>query len=112
MHEGIYVNVFNITGPGSLYKRYQAWAKSSINENVKSAFEPDLINGNERNAPIITVIDGHSHSLSWIGSALGMQCYPLGVTTFGQSGDPDDLYAEYGLDSTSISATCFGALGL
>ena len=61
---------------------------------------------------IVTVIDGHSHSLSWIGSAIGTQCYPLGVNDFGQSGDTNDLYREYGLDAGSISATCYGALGL
>ena len=73
---------------------------------------PDLLTPTERKAPVVTVIDGHSHSLSWIGSAIGTQCYPLGVNDFGQSGDTNDLYKEYGLDAGSISAACYGALGL
>ena len=37
---------------------------------------------------------------------------PLGVTGFGQSGTPDDLYREYEIDVESIMAACFGALEL
>ena len=35
-----------------------------------------------------------------------------GVTRFGQSGNPDDLYREYEIDSASIMAASFGALGI
>ena len=38
--------------------------------------------------------------------------YPLGVTRFGQSGNPDDLYREYEIDSDSIMAASFAALGI
>ena len=37
---------------------------------------------------------------------------PLGVTRFGQSGNPDDLYREYEIDSDSIMAAPFAALGI
>ena len=36
--------------------------------------------------------------------------YPLGVTRFGQPGNPDDLYREYEIDSDSIVAASFAAL--
>ena len=35
----------------------------------------------------------------------------LDVTRFGQSGNPDDLYREYEIDSDSIMAASFAALG-
>lgn len=110
--EGIYLNVINVTGPGRLYRSYQEWSKSAVYAEKENMFMPDLLTASERIVPIVTIIDGHSHSLSWIGSAIGAQCYPLGVNDFGQSGDTNDLYQEYGLDESSISATCYGALGL
>ena len=112
LDEGIYLNVINVTGPGRLYSSYQEWSKAAAYTEQNQMFMSDLLTSSERKAPIVTVIDGHSHSLSWIGSAIGAQCYPLGVNEFGQSGDTNDLYQEYGLDSGSISAACYGALGL
>ena len=112
LDEGIYLNVINVTGPGRLYRSYQEWAKAAVYVEEQKMFMPELLTDDERKAPIVTIIDGHSHSLSWIGSAIGAQCYPLGVTGFGQSGDTNDLYREYGLDSGSISAACYAALGL
>ena len=32
----------------------------------------------------MTIIDGHSSSLSWIGSVKGQKIIPLGVNNFGQ----------------------------
>ncbi|MEP5771683.1 hypothetical protein, partial [Nisaea sp.] len=51
---------------------------------------------------IITVQDGHPANLSWIGSALGRRLFPLGVTSFGQSGDLPDLYQTHGIDAEAI----------
>jgi pyruvate dehydrogenase E1 component len=53
-------------------------------------------------AALVTVQDGHPAALSWIGSATGRRLYPLGVASFGQSGDLLDLYAHYGLDAAAI----------
>lgn len=53
-------------------------------------------------AALITVLDGHPASLSWLGSVAGHRVYPLGVTHFGQSGDLPDLYAAYGIDVDAI----------
>ena len=43
-------------------------------------------------AEMVTVIDGHPATLSWLGSVHGHRVMPLGVTRFGQSGDLPDLY--------------------
>ena len=46
---------------------------------------------------------------------MGEDGFPLsifGVTRFGQSGNPDDLYREYEIDSDSIMAASFTALGI
>jgi pyruvate dehydrogenase E1 component len=58
----------------------------------------------------VSVLDGHSHALAWLGSALGVPQVPLGVQGFGQSGARDDLYRHYGVDADAIAAAARLAL--
>ena len=53
-------------------------------------------------AGLVTVLDGHPATLSWLGSVGQHRVQPLGVGEFGQSGDIPDLYHAYGLDATAI----------
>lgn len=111
LEEGIFVNVFNVTGAGPLYRRYQAHVRSAMQgEDKLSSFMSDVISSSERSVPVVTVVDGHPHGLAWIGTALNTRTLPLGVSEFGQSGSRADLYQEYGIDVESIMAACFGAL--
>jgi pyruvate dehydrogenase complex dehydrogenase (E1) component len=47
-----------------------------------------------------------------LGAALAAPTFPLGVTRYGQSGTPEDLYREYEIDSTSVMEASFNALGM
>lgn len=53
-------------------------------------------------AALVTVCDAHSGTLGWLGSVAAHRIYPLGVDSFGQSGDLNDLYGHYGIDSDAI----------
>jgi pyruvate dehydrogenase E1 component len=53
-------------------------------------------------AAIVSVIDGHPATLSWLGAVGGHRVQPLGVEAFGQSGDIPDLYRAYALDVDAI----------
>jgi pyruvate dehydrogenase E1 component len=53
-------------------------------------------------AALVTVLDGHPATLSWLGAVNRHRIEPLGVEHFGQSGDIPDLYRVYGLDSDAI----------
>jgi pyruvate dehydrogenase E1 component len=55
-----------------------------------------------RAAPMVTVLDGHPHTLSFLGSVAGAPISCLGVDDFGQSGDVADLYRHFGLDVDTI----------
>jgi pyruvate dehydrogenase E1 component len=57
-----------------------------------------------RDAGLVSIIDGHPATLSWIGAVRGQRIQPLGVGEFGQSGDIPDLYRYYGLDAEAIEA--------
>ena len=92
-NEGISSNLINITGPGPLYRDYM---DNSENFHLKTILGPDF------SLPSLCVIDGHPHSLNWIGSALGTKSKTIGISEFGQSGDQVDLYEYYGFDKNSI----------
>ena len=64
-----------------------------------------------RDARIVTVTDGHPLTLSWLGSVRGQRVVPLGIETFGQSGDIPDLYRAYRLDSAAIVDAVARAIG-
>ncbi len=53
-------------------------------------------------APLLTVQDGHPHTLSFLAGVRGDRIRCLGVTEFGQSSDLADAYACHGIDVTSI----------
>lgn len=53
---------------------------------------------------LISVIDGHPATLSWLGSACGQRIIPFGVEHFGQRGTISDLYRHFGIDDDAIVA--------
>jgi pyruvate dehydrogenase E1 component len=56
----------------------------------------------DRVAPIVAVMDGHPHALSFLSA---IRCAPiacLGVDDFGQSGEVEDLYRYFGIDTETI----------
>ena len=69
--------------------------------NVQS-FAERLLTGLPRHCRLVTVIDGHPATLSWLGSVSGHQVVSLGVEHFGQTGTIGDLYRHYGIDAESI----------
>ena len=112
LREGVYANVINVTGAGPLYRSFQRGAREAMDGGDAPPFLADCIDAASRRAPIVTVVDGHPHSLSWVGSALGARVIPCGVTEFGQSGSRQELYGEYRIDADSIMAACYAALGM
>jgi pyruvate dehydrogenase E1 component len=66
-------------------------------------------------AVLITVIDGHPTTLSWLGAVGTQKVTALGVDRFGQSADIDDLYRTVGIDEDSIldaaASACLTRLG-
>ncbi|MDB5365077.1 MAG: transketolase [Rhodospirillales bacterium] len=55
-------------------------------------------------AALVTILDGHPASLSWLGSVQRNRTQALGVTRFGQSSDLQDAFRLHGLDAESIVA--------
>ena len=57
-------------------------------------------------AALVTVLDGHPATHSWLGAVRGQRVIPLGPDHFGQSGDIPDLYREYRMDTDAILDAC------
>ncbi|MCG8558798.1 MAG: transketolase [Hyphomicrobiales bacterium] len=57
-----------------------------------------------RDAGIVTLIDGHPETLTWLGGVYGHAVRGLGVEHFGQSGSIPEVYGHYGLDRNAILA--------
>ena len=55
-----------------------------------------------RATPLVTVLDGHPHTLSFLATVNQVPHAALGVAQFGQSGSIEDLYRYNGIDTDSI----------
>jgi pyruvate dehydrogenase E1 component len=95
--EGVLANVINVTSPSLLYRSWvEARSRRGKNPSKPVSFHLErLIPEAERATPIVTVMDGHSHALSFLGSVFGAKAAALGVNEFGQSGTLGKLYEHY-----------------
>ncbi len=108
--EGVAANVLNLTSPRRLYETWRAHKSGAAGVQPADSLWEWLIPPGERRAPIISVLDGASHSLAWLGSVFGAPVHPLGVDDFGQSGSRPALYHHYRIDADAILAAALDAL--
>jgi pyruvate dehydrogenase E1 component len=54
--------------------------------------------------PMVTVLDGHPHTLAFLAAVQQVPLTPLGVVDFGQSGDLADVHHLHGVDAAAIMA--------
>jgi pyruvate dehydrogenase E1 component len=52
--------------------------------------------------PLVTLVDGHPHTLAFLGGIHGVPVATLGVSAFGQSGDIGELYRFHGIDAETV----------
>ena len=64
----------------------------------------------DRAQPIVSVLDGHPHTLSFLSAIRWVPVASLGVTDFGQSGDVEDLYRHFGIDTDTIIGSALDLL--
>ncbi|MEO9177201.1 MAG: hypothetical protein ABI317_16930 [Gaiellales bacterium] len=110
--DGIAASVVALTSPDIAYRSHQAAATAPISNaaskrpvsHLRRLLAPD------RGAPIVSVIDGASHSLAFLGGAVGARQIALGVDRFGQCGSLDALYDHYELSPDAIASAAIAAL--
>ncbi|MCO4252149.1 transketolase-like TK C-terminal-containing protein [Pseudarthrobacter raffinosi] len=97
--QGTPVDVVCITSPGLLYEALQG--RNGQNQDAPS-WILDQILPPERAVPMVTVLDGHPHTLAFLAGVHQVKSRNLGVDSFGQAGDIEDVYRYHGIDTDSI----------
>jgi pyruvate dehydrogenase E1 component len=99
---GIMAGVVCLTSPDLVFESLQR--RNSLNQGTR-AIGFDIIDGlfpRHAPAPLVTIQDGHPHTLSFLAGARGDRTVSLGVKDFGQSSDLQDAYRIHGIDEASI----------
>jgi pyruvate dehydrogenase E1 component len=60
---------------------------------------------------MLTVLDGHPHTLAFLPAVNGVAGIQLGVSRFGQVGSLEDVYRYHGIDTDSIVGAALDLVG-
>jgi pyruvate dehydrogenase E1 component len=96
---GVAADVVCVTSPGLLFRALRA------RQGPPGLGEPWILEQAfpaARATPLVTVLDGHPHTLSFLATVNQVPHVALGVAEFGQSGSIEDLYRYNGIDTDSI----------
>jgi pyruvate dehydrogenase E1 component len=100
-------DVVCVTSPGLLFDAAQARAGRGPGESW--ILDAALPGG--RAAPLVTVLDGHPHTLAFLAGVHRVPAAHLGVSRFGQSGDLESVFRHHGLDTDSVVRAALDAVG-
>ncbi|WP_329790542.1 transketolase C-terminal domain-containing protein [Lentzea sp. DG1S-22] len=104
---GLAADVLCLTSPDLLFRAVQARA----GRGDAPTWILDSLFPAGRAAPLVTVLDGHPHTLAFLAGVTGRGAVHLGVTAFGQSGDLDSTYRAHGIDTGSIVGAALDVTG-
>jgi pyruvate dehydrogenase E1 component len=113
--EGVESVVLVLSSPDRVYRDWRERALTPLATGIAPSEPPHLarqLHPSERGRPVVTVIDGASHALAFVGACLGVPSVPLGVDRFGQAGSQPDLYAAHDLSPDAIATAALVALEL
>lgn len=96
--QGVRVEVICITSPGLLFEAVQA----RQGQGDAPSWILDQVFPSERAVPMVTVLDGHPHTLSFLSGINRVASRNLGVSRFGQAGDLESVYRYHGIDADAI----------
>jgi pyruvate dehydrogenase E1 component len=95
---GVGADVVCVTSPGLLFRALQA--RRGLDD--ADSWILDTVFPADRATPMVTVLDGHPHTLAFLTGVNVVRGTHLGVTRFGQSGDLESVYRYHGLDTDTI----------
>jgi pyruvate dehydrogenase E1 component len=100
--QGVAADVVCVTAPGLVFDAVQARAGRSVDGSGGEHWILDAAFPARRAAPLVTVLDGHPHTLAFLAGINQVRGAHLGVSTFGQSGGLAEVYRHHGLDTDSV----------
>ena len=97
------LGILNVTSPDLLHRGWSARrAARWTGKAVPKSHVETLLSALPASAGLVTILDGSPSALSWLGGVRGQRVSPLGLDSFGQTGDLPDLYRKYRLDADAI----------
>lgn len=87
-----------VTSPGLLFEAWQA----RQGRGPGDTWILDQLFPADRSTPLVTVLDGHPHTLAFLAGIRRVSSTALGVSRFGQVGSLDDVYRFHRIDSGSV----------
>ncbi|BAL89532.1 putative transketolase [Actinoplanes missouriensis 431] len=96
---GVDAGVICLTSPDLVFRSLQQ--RGSRDPGVGGDILEELLPAG-RGTPLVTVQDGHPHTLAFLAAARGDRIRCLGVTEFGQSSSLADAYRLHGIDTSAI----------
>ncbi|KNB50740.1 transketolase-like TK C-terminal-containing protein [Streptomyces caatingaensis] len=106
--QGVTAGVVCLTSPDLVFRSLQHRGRLSGGDGGGIV---DVLFPAAHPAPLVTVLDGHPHTLAFLAGARGDRIRCLGVTDFGQSSDLHDAYALHGIDTVSLVDAALTLLG-
>lgn len=103
---GVEVDVVCVTSAGLLFQAMRARA----GHGSADTWILDQLLPSNRATPMVTVLDGHPHTLSFLAGVNQVPAVSLGVSGFGQVGTLDEVYRYHQIDSDSIVRAVLDAL--
>lgn len=106
--QGVAAGVVCLTSADLVYRSWSARGRSAASPSSDIA---EILFPAAAPNPLVTVLDGHPHTLSFLAGIRGDKTQSLGVSEFGQSSNVDDAYRLHGIDTASIVAAALTVLG-
>ncbi|GGF21368.1 transketolase-like TK C-terminal-containing protein [Subtercola lobariae] len=97
--QGTRAEVICVTSPGLLYEALQG--RNGQDDHAETWILDQILPA-AKAAPMVTVLDGHPHTLAFLGGINRVPMRNLGVSHFGQAGDVTDVYRYHSIDVDSI----------
>ena len=95
---GLPTDVVCVTSPGLLFEAWQARQGHGSGDS----WILDQLFPAERATPLVTVLDGHPHTLAFLAGINQVRSTTLGVSSFGQVGSLDEVYRYHRIDTGSV----------
>lgn len=105
--QGIAADIVCVTSPGLLFEA--ARSRRALSE--RASWILDQVFPANRAAPMVTVLDGHPHTLAFLTGINNVPGAALGISEFGQAGSLHDVYRYHGVDTDSIVRAALDLVG-
>ncbi|WP_019634110.1 transketolase-like TK C-terminal-containing protein [Actinomadura atramentaria] len=104
---GVGADVVCVTSPDLLFRAQQA--RRGL--GGAPTWILDALFPADRARPMVTLLDGHPHTLAFLATVRQVPAAHLGVTAFGQSGGLADVHRHHGLDADAVVAAALTLTG-